>query len=58
MVGFHEWASTVRYLDTDDPHRKTPEVVCVDKPEECEVKIADANEGKSLEVINYRVLLP
>ena len=46
-----EWASTVRYSDTDDLHRKIfHEVVCVDKPEECEVKIADANEGKSLEV--------
>ena len=46
-----EWANNVRYSDTDDLHRKIfHEVVCVDKPEECEVKIADANEGKSVEV--------
>lgn len=42
-----EWASNVQYVSTDDLFRKVfHEVVCVDKPEPCEVKYAQRDDGK------------
>ena len=46
-----EWASNVKYADTDELYKKIfHEVICVDKPSPCEVKYGQTEDGNHVEL--------